>query len=114
MHTFKLDEDRTEDLGCRLQVGVSSWDKDHENEGRHKSVRAYVLNKVGGFNHDGSPETPIGWLLPLVVAALDSGIATLQTTDGLEVPRELALSVLASLQVIPDDSPTQHADGTPL
>jgi len=71
MHTLKLDEDRTDDLGCRLQVGVSSWDKDHENEGRHKSVRAYVLNKVGGFNHDGSPETPIEWLLPLVAAALE-------------------------------------------
>jgi len=112
MHTLVLDQDRLDDLGCRIQVGVSSWDKDHGDEGRHKSVRCYYENRVGGFSHQ-SPEAPISWLMPMVRAAVESKLATL-AINGKDIPTEVALAFLDGVQLLGDDSPTQAADGTPL
>jgi hypothetical protein len=112
MHTLALDQDRSDDLGCWIQVGVSSWDKDHGNEGRHKSVRCYYENRVGGFSHQ-SPEAPIAWLMPMVRAVVESKLATL-TINGNSIPTEVAVAFLGGVELLVDDSPTQTADGAPL
>jgi hypothetical protein len=74
MHTISHEIDLSETHGCWLQVGVASWDRKYGNEGREKSVRAYYERVDGGFSRS-SPEVPIAWLLPMLQAALQSGLA---------------------------------------
>jgi hypothetical protein len=112
MHTLALNQDRSDDLGCWIQAGVSSWDKDHGNEGRQKSVRCYYENRVGGFSRQ-SPEAPISWIMPMVLAAVESKLAAL-TINGKQIPTEVAIAFLGAVELVMDDSPTQTADGARL